>query len=173
MPTVVKVTCPQCKAEGELRFEGLHSGLGPVLYACRVCGAAFASGRCEWPELSAGGRLRYAGVSLLYVAVGALAGGGLGFFVGHAWRDPFFAKQPNGFGDAILPAVITASTIALIQVLRIPRSIIRHTARAGAEPTPHRPSTLLAGGGHTAFAFAVFLLAGLCWLVAVIASRIP
>src|SRR5882672_3683414 len=89
MPTIVYVTCKDCRSIVDTYIADVSSGLGPPLCACRKCGQPVPTPRVEWPDMSVFYRVRYAALSLVYAVIFGFLTGGLGCAV-----VDFYTKGP-------------------------------------------------------------------------------
>lgn len=167
----IRETCPHCQAFcGTRILFGLNSGLGTPIYTCGNCRRQFASGRRKWDEMGGwfdsqdSGKVRYFLVSVVYVLLLGVIGGG---FVGTAIRfvqDPKAKEVPlDQFLSYWAYGVPIGLMIGLLQVGRVRLSKQRtlqstRSVRVSSFWSFHTNLQLL-------LLFGMVLPVALCWLI--------
>jgi hypothetical protein len=165
------MSCPHCHIPLDFRI-GLTSGLGAPVGPCGSCRRPVATGRNEWPAMTALGRMRYVLLSALYVVVVPWLGAGVAYdlwtrlgqlterYSAQVFYSGAFLREPFARGLAVALAVVTLA----LQVYRVRASI-----RRSAAPTP--PRTI--GLQRLDFGLQVKMLLVLClvWLGLCAAQR--
>jgi hypothetical protein len=138
MAGFVLIKCPHCRKPVDAHA-GIHSGLGAPRLACWWCGTVYSTGRSEWRDRPASGKLWYLVLSLVYVAIGALLGGIALAGASHRWQhlgESRFTLGANSIA-LVVGAGLWGTVIALFQLYRIYAS----TRRSDSPPqTPGRAS---------------------------------
>jgi len=172
MPYGIRETCPHCEAFcGARNLLGFHSGLGSPVYTCGNCGQPFASGRREWDEMGGwfdpqdAGKLRYLIVSVVYVLLfGVLGGGSVGTAVRFVQHGPHAKEVPlTEYLSYWTYGLPIGAMIALLQIGRVrwskKRSLqLRRTACVASFWSFRTNLQLLV-------LFTMLLPVGLCWLI--------
>jgi hypothetical protein len=122
----VMESCPHCKSAYGAWILGIRSGLGSSTYICKSCRKPFLSGRHEWTELTAFGKLWYCLVSVAYV-------GFLGFVGGLVCKSVVQFLEEGPKADKVKPEgmlywcgfISLASLVAFLQGMRVVWSLKR------------------------------------------------
>jgi hypothetical protein len=96
--------CPHCSFPVGTNL-GVHSELGPDVRECRRCGEVFGTGRSEWPDKRALGKMWYVGLSLAYALVAGLLGAICVRGAVHVWQNPGQSEMPLD-GPGLVPGLV-------------------------------------------------------------------
>jgi hypothetical protein len=110
--------CPHCSFPVGTNL-GVHSELGPDVRECRRCGEVFGTGRSEWPDKRALGKMWYVGLSLAYALVAGLLGAICVRGAVHVWQNPGQSEMPLD-GPGLVPGlVLGVAMVAGVQIFRV------------------------------------------------------
>lgn len=124
----IRESCPYCGNWYASHLLGISSGLGSTMYSCKSCGRRFLSGRREWSDMSAAGKVWYYLISIAYIISIAIPGGAAGAIIVAVFAGGMTAAERKHLpvaGPAVCGAIATACGIAILQYLRTKWSLQR------------------------------------------------
>jgi len=136
MVTIKADRCTSCHAVFDGHLLGVCSGIGPPVGRCLRCGKATETGRAEWAALGTRGRLQFAIVTIVYVALVGCIGANFLFGIHLMRQGKYPESNPFHFDDPLFVQFIVACGLAtlLLQGLRVALSVRRAAANSREQP---------------------------------------